>query len=101
MGTPKTIEAEKRASGSLDRLVRRFHVHYSLRGHDQRMIIDGESLDVAITVKEALDDGATHIKLWEIPCMCDGSGGVDSGGVTPSGQPITVPCPACSPNDRI
>lgn len=55
----------KRGSRSLDRLVRRFHVHYELRGHSQRMIIEGEPLDVALAVKEALDDGANQIKIWQ------------------------------------
>ncbi len=30
------------------------------------------------------------------PCsICDGSGSVDSGGVTPWGSPIGIPCPSC------
>lgn len=37
-----------------------------------------------------------HIKAVCHECL--GVGGVDSGGVTPWGAPITVPCPSCSPH---
>jgi len=31
------------------------------------------------------------------PCpTCGGEGGLDSGGVTPWGSPISIPCPSCS-----
>lgn len=37
-------------------------------------------------------------KLYMIPLCeeCDGTGGVDSGGFTPWGEPINIPCPSCS-----
>lgn len=31
---------------------------------------------------------------------CGGTGGVDSGGMTPYGSGIDIPCPSCSPNSQ-
>ena len=46
-----------------------------------------------------LDDGGppTHwMPLPELCSQCNGTGSVDSGGVTPWGYGIDVPCPMCS-----
>lgn len=45
--------------------ITRFHLHYELSGHSQRMIIEGEPLDVALTIVEALHSGARNIRIWQ------------------------------------
>lgn len=38
--------------------------------------------------------------LRDVCHECGGTGGVHSGGVTPWGSAITLPCPSCSPNNQ-
>lgn len=55
-----------------------------------------------------ISDGTNSVSSWsvdlntgfydrvEVPCgECLGSGAIDSGGVSPSGSPIELPCPSC------
>lgn len=48
--------------------------------------------------KIAWENGA--YKALECP-QCGGTGGVDSGGVTPWGSGIDIPCPSCSSNAKL
>ena len=51
----------------------------------------------ALLRSEASEGGPVQGEPEPEPCHeCGGTGGVDSGGVTPWGSPISLPCPSCS-----
>lgn len=57
--------------------------------------VDGVVIARGNTIAEAAANGIAAVA--GPPCTeCGGSGSVDSGGFSPQGQPIEVPCPFCS-----
>lgn len=48
-----------------------------------------------------LKDVVDGVPRYELPCPdCGGTGGVDSGAMTPQGAPISLPCPSCGPKTK-
>jgi hypothetical protein len=46
----------------------------------------------------ALKDVVDGVPRYDLPCPdCGGTGGIDSGGMTPWGAPISLPWPSCGP----
>lgn len=68
------------------------------KGHSLEDLVDFASQKLAINkarnwVKQ--EDGTYRHAPNDCP-YCGGEGGVDSGGITPWGAPIFIPCPSCS-----
>ncbi len=64
--------------------------------YDSELNLKEKLVVIAKSDLESLIASAKTQRLHACP-QCDGSGGVDSGGFSPWGAAITLPCPACNP----
>ena len=123
MNNTATIENQEVRLGLLERMVRRFHencdreyVKYvdalkqkECLGWEAKIkagVFSGIELNAHCKANEHLGrhlawNMAIEELLRDVCHECGGTGGVDSGGVTPWGSAITLPCPSCSQNDEV